>query len=449
MDDMEFDQDIQNNNDNDNENAIPAALTNVPTEHSSNRTASKITKAEHTWIIENFEHMAQLEKIESPPFKVGGVSWQLKMYPNYEVKAEDNADEPDVGGPMFPGNSTTKFVSLYLYCNGPAFPSTCWNLKIPNKRAPPRSICGGRRAYLFAKSASRGFRKFCKTNRLLSRRSGFLDTDGSLTVQVVLDWAEPSAGAAPPAITHPDSSLAGDLGGFLADGAHQDVTLQGEGFEKRVHKCVLCARSPVFRAMFSQDMRESRDNRVEILDIEEEVMDGMLAYMYGDNAPSPAVARKLLLVADRYQIPGLVDLCQFVLANSLSVECACEVILMCNMLNPDVVPPPEPSQSFTRPISSTSSKRKRRVLTSPGPLGCESASDTDDPTHTSSQSSSCGPGRCFLLRNTVIRFIVDHFDEILHTPGFARLMTESPELAVYITQQSREVSPTKKRKLHA
>eukprot|EP00731_Ephydatia_muelleri_P032711 Em0024g255a len=64
----------------------------------------------------------------------------------------------------------------------------------------------------------------------------------------------------------------------------QNITVHMPG--KRIESILLAARSPVFSAMFEHEMEESRKNHVEISDLDQEVMQEMLAYIYTGKAPT-------------------------------------------------------------------------------------------------------------------------------------------------------------------
>ena len=180
---------------------------------------------------------------------------------------------------------------------------------------------------------------------------------------------------------------------LLAAG-HFDVTLVAGEKEFRAHKLILSGRSPVFAQMFEHDMKEKSTNTVEIDDIEPEILEEMITYIYtGDtpllNAPKtktitapkeaandtsntatqdttseaePAsteanksdsevakdsasavesppppdpreVAKKLLYAADKYEIEGLVKCCEKVLYENLSVQNAVETVILADKHN--------------------------------------------------------------------------------------------------------------------
>jgi len=51
---------------------------------------------------------------------------------------------------------------------------------------------------------------------------------------------------------------------LLESGAHSDVKLLVEGSEIAAHKAILCAGSPVFKAMFEHKMSESLEGKAVI-----------------------------------------------------------------------------------------------------------------------------------------------------------------------------------------
>lgn len=98
----------------------------------------------------------------------------------------------------------------------------------------------------------------------------------------------------------PDGRLSDDLNGFLLSGEAADVILTCKGEEFKSHKMILASRSPVFAAMFTHDMKEKKHCRVEIVDIEKDVLKEMLTYMYTDKTSDlEKMAKGLLVAADK------------------------------------------------------------------------------------------------------------------------------------------------------
>ena len=147
----------------------------------------------------------------------------------------------------------------------------------------------------------------------------------------------------------PKQDLRKDLGALLSfDGAESrdkfsDVTLvilpkkdigNPSPIEFPAHKVILAARSPVFARMFEHDMQESSNNKVEVDDIDPEVLKEMLTYIYTDRVPNmKSVACGLLYVADKYQLDQLKALCEQHLSYSLQVDNAARLIQLAYMHN--------------------------------------------------------------------------------------------------------------------
>ena len=80
-----------------------------------------------------------------------------------------------------------------------------------------------------------------------------------------------------------------------------DVVLIVKGTKEfKAHKAILSARSPVLAAMFEHDCAESRQNRVEIPDVEVEVFEEMLRFLYTNRVHLlEQYAAELYLAADK------------------------------------------------------------------------------------------------------------------------------------------------------
>ena len=78
----------------------------------------------------------------------------------------------------------------------------------------------------------------------------------------------------------------------------------------QVHKILLEARSPVFRALLNSPMREGQEGRVTIHDMKAPVFRLLLNFVYTDALPEEydgpnldvAMAQHLLVAADQYEL---------------------------------------------------------------------------------------------------------------------------------------------------
>ncbi|GBO30834.1 Speckle-type POZ protein [Araneus ventricosus] len=97
-----------------------------------------------------------------------------------------------------------------------------------------------------------------------------------------------------------------------------------------VHKIVLCARSPVFLAMLSHDMKEKTNKCVEIEDIVDDVLKTFLFFLYTDAVEDlewEGVVG-LYYAADKYHVERLKILCSSFLLKNIDVDNVCELLLL-------------------------------------------------------------------------------------------------------------------------
>lgn len=113
-----------------------------------------------------------------------------------------------------------------------------------------------------------------------------------------------------------------------------DVSFRIGNRTLRAHKLILCARSPVFSAMFDSDMKETSSDSVDIDDLDFDTVNGMLMFLYTDALEEDLgfeSALKLYEVADKYQIESLKEKCLGFLGTRISVENFCDVLVVADM----------------------------------------------------------------------------------------------------------------------
>ena len=105
---------------------------------------------------------------------------------------------------------------------------------------------------------------------------------------------------------HKVNNVADDLGVLLANKALADVVFHVGGKVFHAHKNILSARSPVFAAMFEHNMKEKKDNRVDITDIEGNIFEELLKFIYTDeiSASMHQFAKELLSAGDKVIFNG-------------------------------------------------------------------------------------------------------------------------------------------------
>ncbi|GBO08625.1 Speckle-type POZ protein [Araneus ventricosus] len=129
------------------------------------------------------------------------------------------------------------------------------------------------------------------------------------------------------------AELQTDLKSILKDGTLFDETLQIGTEVIKVHKTILSARSPVFRAMFTKDMKEAINSTVVIEDLDLETVRRLLLYMYTDTIRDYQWenVKKLYFAADKYEILSLKRRCVSFLKTNLSVSNVSEILVLADL----------------------------------------------------------------------------------------------------------------------
>ena len=133
-----------------------------------------------------------------------------------------------------------------------------------------------------------------------------------------------------------DHTLVKDHKRMLDSGQSSDVTLvANDGQEFPAHMSILASRSPVFTAMFEQNMKEKKEKRVEIADLNSQTVRKLLEYIYTDAVPDASwpMADQLLYAAHKYNIPRLKRFSADAMAAELNTENAAEFLSAAELYN--------------------------------------------------------------------------------------------------------------------
>lgn len=115
--------------------------------------------------------------------------------------------------------------------------------------------------------------------------------------------------------------LAADFEQLIDDKEFSDVQFTFGDKELHSHKNILSKRSPVFAAMFRNEMRERHENKVEITDIRYDVFLEMLRHIYTEKVNGLAkIAGELLVAADKYSLGGLTLTCEKSLIDNVNAD---------------------------------------------------------------------------------------------------------------------------------
>ncbi|KAK4376279.1 hypothetical protein RND71_006956 [Anisodus tanguticus] len=108
---------------------------------------------------------------------------------------------------------------------------------------------------------------------------------------------------------------------YVNNSTLSDVTFLVEGKRFYAHRICLLASSNAFRAMFDGGYRERDAKDIEIPNIPWNVFELMMRYIYtGSVDVNMDVAQDLLRAADQYLLEGLKRLCEYAIAQDISVE---------------------------------------------------------------------------------------------------------------------------------
>ncbi len=89
------------------------------------------------------------------------------------------------------------------------------------------------------------------------------------------------------------------------------------------HSTILAARSPVFAAMFQHHMEETVTGQVYIEDIQSDIFDQLLHYIYSERTLKPmteASAQAMYVAADKFDIDDLKKDCVRFLLSCVRVD---------------------------------------------------------------------------------------------------------------------------------
>ncbi|GIY03992.1 TD and POZ domain-containing protein 3 [Caerostris extrusa] len=129
------------------------------------------------------------------------------------------------------------------------------------------------------------------------------------------------------------SVLKKNLRSSFEEGFMSDVKLKAKTCSFPAHKVILSARSPVFKAMFSSDMRESMCDSVDIRDMDDETVRRMLQFMYTTDVVDLgwSSASDLYAAADRYEVLTLKEKCSSYLKANLRPSNACAALILADL----------------------------------------------------------------------------------------------------------------------
>ena len=127
----------------------------------------------------------------------------------------------------------------------------------------------------------------------------------------------------------PQPTLNSSVTKLLTNNSLTDVTLKVKEKEFKAHKVVLAAMSPVFEAMFQEGYKEHEDNYVNIEDMDSDVFEVFLRYLYSGQVDKlEEMFTVLLAAADKYDVQPLRDICIQHMAKNISFDNAVDMLAL-------------------------------------------------------------------------------------------------------------------------
>ncbi|CAF1012960.1 unnamed protein product [Didymodactylos carnosus] len=287
---------------------------------------TQVIKFSYTWTINNFSFCREEmgEALKSSSFSActnDKLKWCLRLNPK-------GLDE-----------ESKDYLSLYLLLvaasNNKTETRAKFKFSILSAKGEETKAMESQRAYRFVQGKDWGFKKFIRRDFLIDETNGLLPDD-KLTlfceVSVVADSVNVCGQTPINLFKVPDCRLSEDFQTLLDNPVYSDVTLVCGHKEYKVHKAILSARSKVFQAMFEHQMLENQSSRVKIEDIESDVMNELLRFLYtGKTMNIDKMADSLLSAADKYGLERLKVQCEETLCSLCDKDNAADTLILADL----------------------------------------------------------------------------------------------------------------------
>jgi speckle-type POZ protein len=288
-----------------------SSSVNQSISQTSSRCLTECVTATHNFEVIRFsllEGMGAGKFVSSSTFSVSGYGWNIRMYPNGWEEEQKDA-----------------YMSAFLCnCSGTTEVKVKCTLSLLEKDGEVSNL--QRFIHTFQPVGGYwGWDDFIekpKLQELLSRNDDCFTIRCVLTVIKEPRTEDVSTGT----VLVPESDLHTHFAGMLKDGEGTDVTFSVSGQLFNAHRYVLAARSRVFKAELFGQMKETTMKGIKIDDMEPEIFEALLHFIYTDSLPSNcdvdqnATLQHLLVAADRYGLDRLKAICEGMLSERIDVQ---------------------------------------------------------------------------------------------------------------------------------
>lgn len=260
------------------------------------------------------------QRIDSRHFRLGGHTWFVEYHPN--GSGADNVD----------------FISLFLALHGAvtgkAVKAQVTISLLDQDGKPVPAYTKGTEFVDFAEKGSWGYPKFIE-RKVLEKSEHLRDDSFSVRFDVTILRDIQTVETQTPSVVVPPSDMHRHYGDLLLSKEGADVKFRVGRKTFSAHRLVLSARSPVFKAELFGPMKESTTtNAIRIEDMEPEVFDALLTFIYTDTLPAMkegeecAMAQHLLVAADRYNLERLKLICEDKLCKYIDTGSAATILAL-------------------------------------------------------------------------------------------------------------------------
>lgn len=276
---------------------------------------------EYVYEVDGYSHTKELpngDRIQSRTFRVGGYSWRISCYPNGAC--------PSCAG----------YISVFLYLRWPITKPIKVRARFSLLDRAGNPVPGHSSLYAefeyFLMRDGCGFHEFVKRD-FMEASEHLVDDCFRIRCDISVPAKIRNEDRAPPL-----SDLQQHLGNLLVAREGTDVTFQVGGETFSAHRCVLAARSPVFRAELFGSTREAGtattkgDYCIQVNDMLAHVFETLLHFIYTDSLPEmtgleePMMAEHLLKAADRYGIQRLKLICEEKLSRDVNENTVAKIL---------------------------------------------------------------------------------------------------------------------------
>ncbi|KAF7067350.1 hypothetical protein CFC21_073251 [Triticum aestivum] len=286
-----------------------ASSVNKPITETSSRCLTESITTAHNFEVTSYsllQGMSAGKFISSSTFNVGGYGWNIRIYPD--------GWKEDTGA----------YMSAFLcFCSGTTDAKVKFTFSLLEKDRKVNKLESSTLTFKPV-GGTWGWEKFIENSKLkelLSRN------DDRFTIRCVLTvLKEPRIEDSTVIVPVPQSDLQMHFANMLKDGEGMDVTFSVRDQLFNAHRCVLAARSSVFKAELFGQMKETTMKHVKIDDMEPSIFEALLHFIYTDTLPSNCdvdqnvALQHLLVAADRYGLDRLKAICEGKLCQRIDVQ---------------------------------------------------------------------------------------------------------------------------------